>query len=48
LSPFDETLHWSPAPVRYAVELPYGWFTAHGAGPGDVVTFALPAGLVAR
>jgi uncharacterized membrane protein (UPF0127 family) len=48
MEPFDETPHMSAEPTRYAVEVPYGWFTSHGVGPGDVVSFALPAGLVAR
>jgi len=45
---FDEAPHTSAEPARYAVEVPQGWLTAHGVGPGDVVSFALPAGLRAR
>jgi uncharacterized membrane protein (UPF0127 family) len=48
LSPSDESPHWSPEPARYAVEVPHGWFTAHGVGPDDVVSLTLPAGFVAR
>jgi uncharacterized membrane protein (UPF0127 family) len=43
MEPFDETSHKSEGPGRYAVEVPQGWFTAHGVGPGDVVGFSLPA-----
>jgi uncharacterized membrane protein (UPF0127 family) len=45
---FTDTQHASTVPVRYLVEVPYGWFTAHGVGPGDVVSFALPPGLRPR
>jgi hypothetical protein len=48
LEPFDETPHASAEPGRYAVEVPYGWLAAHGAGPGDVVGFTLPQGLAVR
>ena len=45
---FTETPHPSKEPARYAVEVPYGWFTMHGVGPGNVVTFALPPELRPR
>ncbi len=30
----SEQSHCSKAPVRYALEMPAGWFTKHGIGPG--------------
>jgi hypothetical protein len=45
---FDEAPHASADPGRYAIEVPRGWLTAHGVGPGDVVAFALPTGLRVR
>lgn len=35
--PMDETLHYSPAPYRYAIEANQGWFQAHGVTVGDEV-----------
>ncbi|APR85663.1 Hypothetical protein A7982_11012 [Minicystis rosea] len=48
LEPFDETPRRSAEPGRYAVEVPHGWFTAHGVGPGDGFSFTLPPGLTVR
>ncbi|MFT3767577.1 MAG: DUF192 domain-containing protein [Minicystis sp.] len=48
MDPFDETIHRPAQPGLYAVEVPYGWFTTHGVGPGDTVSFFLPAGFGAR
>jgi uncharacterized membrane protein (UPF0127 family) len=45
---FDEASHASDELGRYAVEVPLGWLTARGVGPGDVVSFALPPDLRAR
>jgi uncharacterized membrane protein (UPF0127 family) len=45
---FTDTPHRSGDPARYAVEVPHGWFTAHGVAPGDVVSFALPPGFRSR
>lgn len=35
LAPEDLTLVQPPDAYRYALELPQGWFSAHGVGPGD-------------
>ena len=48
MEPFTDTPHPSGEPVRYAVEVPYGWLTAHGVGPGDQVSFTLPSELRPR
>jgi hypothetical protein len=37
MEPQDETLHRSPEPFRYAVEVNQGWFEANGNGFGDRV-----------
>jgi uncharacterized membrane protein (UPF0127 family) len=38
MEPLDETLHNSPEPYRYAVEVNQGWFEEHGVAAGDNVT----------
>ena len=40
MAPLDETLHPSPAPVRYAIEANKGWFERNGIRAGD--KFELP------
>jgi hypothetical protein len=42
MAPQDERLHWSRAPVRYALEMRRGWFAERGIAPGDRV-IGLPA-----
>lgn len=37
MEPLDETLHRSPEPFRYAVEVNQGWFEENGIGVGDVL-----------
>lgn len=41
--PLNETPLQPSAPYRYVLEVPQGWFAAHGLGPGATVT--LPDGL---
>lgn len=35
LEPEDLTVKYSEDPVRYVLEVPQGWFEAHGVTPGD-------------
>lgn len=42
MRPLDETMTPSGAEAKYALEMPGGWFTAHGVVVGDTVT-GLPA-----
>lgn len=37
LQPFDETSRPSQGPVLGALEMPLGWFKAHGIGAGDSI-----------
>lgn len=49
MQPFDEvTLHRSAEPCPMALEVPHGWFEAHGIGPGDQFTIDLPKDLWVR
>lgn len=48
MEPFDETLHQSAAPARYALEVNQGWFAARGMQAGDLCAFELPDDLVIR
>jgi hypothetical protein len=41
-----ETLHFATAPFRYALEVPRGWFAAHGVAAGTAASFVVPAGVV--
>jgi uncharacterized membrane protein (UPF0127 family) len=41
MQPLDETLHYSPAPYRYAVEVNQGWYGRNRIGVGDKVTLRL-------
>ena len=34
MQPRDEASHCSKAPVRYALEMPRGWFAKRGVKPG--------------
>jgi hypothetical protein len=34
MQPLDETLHYAPAPYRYALEVPQGWFGQVGVAVG--------------
>jgi uncharacterized protein len=45
---FDKSLHASPVPVRYALEVPLGALVAAGTRIGDRVRFTLPKGLTIR
>lgn len=45
LEPFDPAPRASPGPVRYALEVPWGWLRARGIGVGDRCEVRLPAGL---
>lgn len=38
LQPFDTSPVPSAAPAQYALEVPQGWFAAHGIGVGSRVT----------
>jgi uncharacterized membrane protein (UPF0127 family) len=35
--------YFSDGPALYALEVPQGWFTKHGIGPGDKFSFLDPA-----
>jgi hypothetical protein len=39
LEPLSESVVQSRYPARYALEVPRGWFAAHGIGPGARMTF---------
>jgi uncharacterized membrane protein (UPF0127 family) len=38
MEPRDETLHYSPQPFRFAVEVNRGWFGEHAIEAGDTMT----------
>jgi uncharacterized membrane protein (UPF0127 family) len=40
MTPFDETLHVSKAPARYALEMEQGWFARRNVAPGSVAKFS--------
>lgn len=40
MAPFDTSTHASSEPVRYALEVPQGYFARHGIKPGDTVIFS--------
>lgn len=40
MTPLSEQLHYPPAPYRYALEMPAGWFAEHGVEAGARVQFA--------
>jgi uncharacterized membrane protein (UPF0127 family) len=37
MQPYSEAAHCPSAPVRYALEMPQGWFVSAGITPGDGV-----------
>jgi uncharacterized membrane protein (UPF0127 family) len=37
MAPHDEAMHWSQAPVVYAIEMKKGWFAERGIVAGDRV-----------
>jgi uncharacterized membrane protein (UPF0127 family) len=41
----DRTTHFPQRPMRYALEVRDGWFSARGISTGALVEFTLPAGL---
>jgi uncharacterized membrane protein (UPF0127 family) len=41
MQPLDETLHYAPAPYRYAVEVNQGWYGRNGIRVGDGVELRL-------
>jgi hypothetical protein len=43
MEPNTETFHSSTGPAQYALEMNKGWFTAHGAQPGDRIPGVLDA-----
>lgn len=43
LEALDKEVKDSPSPFMYAVEVPRGWFDAHGVSVGDSVAIELPA-----
>jgi hypothetical protein len=49
MEPFDEvTVHRSPVPVRYALEVHYGWFRQRRVEVGDRVEMRMPGELAVR
>lgn len=42
MQPFSTDTHVSPAPYHYALEVPQGYFAAHGIGAGATATLSLP------
>jgi len=40
MEPFSETAHVSRSPVRYALEVPAGWFAEHRIAPGAVLVLS--------
>jgi uncharacterized membrane protein (UPF0127 family) len=40
------TIHSPTANCRYALEMPKGWFAAHGVVAGSTATFTIPAGVI--
>lgn len=42
LAAMDKEVKDSPSPFMYAVEVPRGWFEAHGVAVGDSVVIELP------
>ncbi|MCL4540811.1 MAG: DUF192 domain-containing protein [Chloroflexi bacterium] len=42
MQPLTEDIHVAPAPYRYALEVPQGYFRAYHTGPGSQAHFFLP------
>jgi uncharacterized membrane protein (UPF0127 family) len=40
------TIHSPTANCSYALEMPKGWFAAHGVTAGSTATFTIPAGVI--
>jgi uncharacterized membrane protein (UPF0127 family) len=40
------TVHSPTANCKYALEMPKGWFAAHGVVAGSTATFTIPAGVI--
>ena len=43
MQPFSTDTHVSPAPYHYALEVPQGYFDAHGIAAGATATLTLPS-----